>query len=109
MKTEKRARPTTLMIPVRNAADRKRVLDIEEALSRQVGWGVKLDIFTDAAKKEYAVVGWPMKRQDLAAVDMLLRRGKKPADPPLMTAAGVHKDKRPIEVTVTNGLSKKKV
>jgi hypothetical protein len=108
MINRKQAKPTTIMIPVRNAADRKRVADLEESLSRQVGFKFVMDAFTDAQGKEYRVVGWPMRRGDRAAVAMFMRRGKKPADPALLSAAEVH-EKRPVDVAVSNGLSKKKV
>ena len=109
MMKAKKARPTTLMIPVKNAADKKRVADVEEALSRQVGFKFTMDTYVDDKKQEYRVVGWPMKRQDIAAVDMLMRRGKKPNDPALLTATEVHKDKRPVEMAAEKAISKKKV
>lgn len=106
MKPEQKTKPVTLMLRAKNPADLKRIADVEEALSRQVGFRFTMEPFVDASGNEYRVVGWPMRRGDQAAVAMLLRRGKKPNDPPLMTDADVH-EKRPVDVAKEKGLTKK--
>ena len=89
-----RSKVTTLLLRAKTPGDLKKIADVEEALSRQVGWQVKLTkALVDEKGDEYRTVSWPMKRQDLAAVAMLQRRGKKPQEPALLTAAEVHKDK----------------
>lgn len=103
-----KVRPVTILLRAKNAADLKKIADVEEALARQVGWPVKLSsIWIDDKGDEWRTVSWPMKRQDVAAVDMLLRRGKKPNDPALLAAADVHKDKLTANVQAEKKLNKK--
>lgn len=104
---ERRSKPVTLILRAKNAADLKKISDVEEALSRQVGWNVKLDtVVVDASGNEYRTVGWPMNRQDQAAVAMLLRRGKKPNDPALLVASEIEQ-KSPVLAHAARGLTKK--
>lgn len=106
MKPVHKTKPVTLLLRAKNPADLKRIADVEEALSRQVGFKCTMQPFVDASGNEFRVVGWPMKRQDQAAVDMLTRRGKKPNDPALLTADDIHKN-IPVLVTRAKGLTKK--
>lgn len=103
-----KAKPVTLLLRAKTAADLKKIADVEEALSRQVGWNVKLDkVWKDDKGEEWRTVSWPMKRQDIAAVAMFLRRGKKPNEPALLAAADVHKDKLTAQVQADKKLTKK--
>jgi hypothetical protein len=110
MKVEHKSKPITLMLRAKTAADKKRIAEAEEALSRQVGWPVKFNFFTDAGKNEYAVVGWIAKRQDQAAIAMFLRRGKLATDTAkgkeLLAVDDVHEN-IPALVTRQKGLSRK--
>jgi hypothetical protein len=76
MKVETRVKAVTIVLPAKTAADLKRVADFEEAMSRQVGFKFTMEPVVDAQGNESRIVGWPMKRQDQAALAMFLRRGK---------------------------------
>ena len=104
-----RAKPITILLPAKTAADLKRVAEFEEAMSRQVGFKFTMEAVKDAQGNESRVVGWPMKRSDQAAVAMFMRRGKLATDTAkgkeLLKVADVH-EARPVDVLKANGLGK---
>jgi hypothetical protein len=101
-----RTKPITIVMPAKTVADKKRIAEFEEAMSRQVGFKVVMEPIKDKSGNESRIVGWPMSRSDQAAVAMFMRRGKKPNNPALLTTADVH-EKRPVQILIEKELTKK--
>jgi hypothetical protein len=104
-----RTKPIIIVIPAKTAADKKRVADFEEAMSRQVGFKVTMEVVKDKDGNESRIVGWPMKRGDVAAVEMFMRRGKLATDTAkgkeLLKATEKH-EATPAAVMASKGLAK---
>jgi hypothetical protein len=105
-----RSKNVTIVMPAKTEADKKRVAEFEEAMSRQVGFRFTMEAVKDKDGNESRIVGWPMKRGDVAAVEMFMRRGKLATDTAkgkeLLKSNEKH-EATPTAVMTAKGLTKK--
>lgn len=97
--------PHTIVMCKHTKAEKKQVIALETALSRQIGCPVQLAEMRDAQGKVWALACWPMTRAERAAVAMFQRRGAKPGSAALLRIEDVEK-KGPAQVAAERGLTK---